>query len=1014
MPVLRPRQRNVIVDSYSSSWRLFAIRAGQLLICALLLSGGPILAQQFPVRHYNVEDGLAHSIVGAIFQDKKGYIWFGTAGGLSRFDGYRFTNYGKDDGLPSAVVTAITEDAKGQLWIGTTGGIARLIDDPNETSPAQANAPADKRKKFVSYWIGTTDNSNAVSAVLFDKNGTLWCTSDEIYHSAPDANSQLKFEVAITHKGGWTTFRSFVDSRGRLWFGLLHELIEFVDGRVITYGTADGLPMDQSYSREAPTIFNEQIVSIAEDSQGRMYVANRRNLFEFIPSEKSNEPRGRLRKLAFSLPVDREIRALTADSQQRLCIGTTQGLFRYSTDKEGGTMAESLTDSYIIALTQDRDGNLWAGTNWGVYKSSSDFLVSFTKADGMADEDVSSIIEGPRGTIYASTQRSGVFAIRDGKVAPIKASQWSSFGQFISVLRRDRRGNYWVAARDGLYLFNGPELDFRHGKKIASGLGHAWYEDPQGRIWCGGNDPALYVLDPKQSDRSVFQRIPLDKTPKGHTLDALHCAISDRSGEMWFGWQADLGRYRNGKVELIDPPTGLAELLPRSFLMDSRGWLWIGTADSGILMTKDPAAEHPQFVSYPVGDTVWSLVEDEFGRIYFNAPKGFDRLDPATGEIHHFNRHAGVMMKDGQGSIWMSRAGGVARLNPHLEPPPVAPPPVYFSHLEVAGEELPLPERGTRQLGRLDLSANNLVIEFLSLNFQAEHEVRYQHKFEGDRDWSAPSEQRALNFERLAPGSYRLLVRAISAEGHVNDQPSVLEFRILLPLWQRWWFIALVLSLLTAGIFALYRVRIRQIVAMEKIRHQVATDLHDDVGSGLAQIAILSEVAKRDSSPATSSMLAEVAEIARSTRDSMSDLVWAIDPRKDSLVDLVQRMRQASFNLLEADGVRVDFHAPADKEIEQTGLAPDRRRHLLLIFKEAITNVARHAGASRVQVDISVAPGKLRLKISDDGGGFDLTAQGNGHGLHSLGQRAEELSAELEIESSPGKGTSVQVTVPIK
>src|SRR5260370_26480494 len=122
-------------------------------------------------------------------------------------------------------------------------------------------------------------------------------------------------------------------------------------------------------------------------------------------------------------------------------------------------------------------------------------------------------------------------------------------------------------------------------------------------------------------------------------------------------------------------------------------------------MTKDPAAEHPQFVSYPVGDTVWSIVEDEFGRIYFNSAKGFDRLDPATGEIHHFTTLAVPMMRDRQGNIWMSSNGDMDKLNPRLEPPAVAPPPVYFSHLEVAGDELALPERGTQHIGQLDLSA---------------------------------------------------------------------------------------------------------------------------------------------------------------------------------------------------------------------------------------------------------------------------------------------------------------------
>src|SRR5439155_1175317 len=138
-------------------------------------------------------------------------------------------------------------------------------------------------------------------------------------------------------------------------------------------------------------------------------------------------------------------------------------------------------------------------------------------------------------------------------------------------------------------------------------------------------------------------------------------------------------------------------------------------------------------------------------------------------------------------------------------------------------------------------------------------------------------------------------------DGLANAEPSVMELEILPPIWQRWWFIGLVACVLFAGTFGLYRIRVTQIVAMERIRRQVATDLHDDVGSGLAQIAILSEVAKRETTPDGKNMMTEVADLARSMRDSMSDIVWAVDPRKDSLSDLVQRMRQVTFNLLEAE-----------------------------------------------------------------------------------------------------------------
>ncbi len=312
-------------------------------------------------------------------------------------------------------------------------------------------------------------------------------------------------------------------------------------------------------------------------------------------------------------------------------------------------------------------------------------------------------------------------------------------------------------------------------------------------------------------------------------------------------------------------------------------------------------------------------------------------------------------------------------------------------------------------------SRNNLLIEYVGISFQGENVLRYQYKLEGvDKDWNAPTELRTVNYVRLASGPYRFLVRAINQEGQMSAEPAIMQFYILPPIWQRWWFVSLVAIVIVASGLLLHRLRVRQIAAVERIRRQVATDLHDDVGSGLAQIAILSEVAKRQATSTGDGLLTEVAELARSMRESMSEILWAVDPRKDHLSDLMQRMRQAAFNLLEADGLPVQFQAPDDTELERVGLRPDQRRQLLLIFKETLTNVARHAHAQRVQVEVKLVASGLHLKIQDDGRGFDVQSNSSGQGLRSLRQRAEALHAQLVVTSQPARGTTVELTMPLK
>jgi signal transduction histidine kinase len=313
----------------------------------------------------------------------------------------------------------------------------------------------------------------------------------------------------------------------------------------------------------------------------------------------------------------------------------------------------------------------------------------------------------------------------------------------------------------------------------------------------------------------------------------------------------------------------------------------------------------------------------------------------------------------------------------------------------------------------LPASKDNLLIEFVAPCFRDERDLAYQYRLDGvDENWSPPSPMRSVNYAHLAPGSYRFAVRAVLPAGGVSATPATFAFRIARPAWQQPWFVAL-LALAAAGIaYALHRSRVQRILALEGIRTQIATDIHDDMGSGLSQIAILAEVAKREPDARARGHMEEVARLARTLRDSMSDIVWAVDPRRDRFGDLVQRMRQAAFNLLEAEGLRVEFRAPSDDALEGLDLAPDRRRHLLLVLKESLSNVARHAHASEVAIEIRVDRGFLHLSIRDDGRGFDPVATTSGHGLSSLRQRAAKLGGTIQIDSRPGGGTRIDLAVP--
>src|SRR5207244_1730175 len=266
------------------------------------------------------------------------------------------------------------------------------------------------------------------------------------------------------------------------------------------------------------------------------------------------------------------------------------------------------------------------------------------------------------------------------------------------------------------------------------------------------------------------------------------------------------------------------------------------------------------------------------------------------------------------------------------------------------------------------------------------------------------------------------------SEGTASPRPATLAFVILRPAWQRWWFLSLAGLLSGALAYAMYRYRLERLLEMERIRTRIATDLHDDIGSSLTQIAIMSEVARQQAGACERAgcslgrhqrlmePLARIADLSRGLVDSMSDVVWAINPRRDHLSDLAYRMRRFASDVFSARDIELGFSAPS--QLTHASLGAVVRREVFLVFKESVNNIARHSKCQRVEITLEMEGSRLLLKVSDDGTGFDLTGAGDGgqasgHGLTSMEHRARSLGGSLRVVSQPGGGTCILVEVPL-
>ena len=291
----------------------------------------------------------------------------------------------------------------------------------------------------------------------------------------------------------------------------------------------------------------------------------------------------------------------------------------------------------------------------------------------------------------------------------------------------------------------------------------------------------------------------------------------------------------------------------------------------------------------------------------------------------------------------------------------------------------------------------------------------FEYRLDGvESEWRSVSANEAIRYAGVPVGSHPLLVRVRDVFGRVGPEQRLLIIHVAGPIWQRWWFYAIGASIISLGIWLWSRYRLRQALKFQAVRNRIASDLHDEVGSSLSSITIGSQLASQlsgDENEQVKKLMDRIGETSSESLRSMSDIVWAIDPKNDEGDALVKRMRRIAQELLESKGIDVSFSVSGG--VEELKLPMNGRKELVLIYKEAVHNASKYSGAELVQVSLHRRNGMLALSVKDDGKGFDLSLHPDGHGLGSMQRRAKALGGELELKSAPGFGTFVSIEVDL-
>jgi signal transduction histidine kinase len=504
----------------------------------------------------------------------------------------------------------------------------------------------------------------------------------------------------------------------------------------------------------------------------------------------------------------------------------------------------------------------------------------------------------------------------------------------------------------------------------------------------------------------------------------------DPQGNVWMGlFRNGLYRYDGRAFRLFGKKDGIPGGTINALLASESG-LWIASSGGGLGRIENTRDESPRIEIYDktrglASNTVQCLVEDNQHAIYAGTGRGLDRLDPKTGHIRHFSTGDGLgrglftsSVRDHSGSLWFATTQGLSKLTPEAARPRFAPR-VFITDLRLGGVGWPVSQVGETRVAPLELkpSQNQLQVEFVGLDFDPGDVLRYSYKLEGvDADWSPPRLQQSVNYASLSAGKHRFLVKAVTAEGTESETPAEVDFKVLPPVWKRWWFESLSAALVVGLVFGAHRYRVAQLVNLERVRTAIATDLHDDIGASLSQIAILSEVARVGASgrQPPGEPLERVAVLAREVVDSMADIVWSIRSEPHGMDSLIARMRQFALDLLGSRSI--EFQLRTSSGVNDIELSLQERRQLLLMFKEAVHNAARHSNCTSVVAEFKVLHRELVLTVTDNGDGLKRESSGpkasGGMGLPSMRSRAESMGGHMQLISEPGSGCTVTVHVP--
>jgi signal transduction histidine kinase/ligand-binding sensor domain-containing protein len=948
---------------------------------------------QYTRTTWTQEHGLPQDTIRAITQTLDGYLWVGTDEGLARFDGYEFAVFNKAKGnLPSNSITALAAAEDGALWIGTSEGLAEY-----------------RNGRFRLYTVRDGLPDNEVSSLYEDHSGTLWIVAG-VYLSRLEKGKFTNFtpgaELPITAA---RVIRE--DGHHGLWVAGFTAIVKMTGEDFTTV-------MDSA------TLKGQIVTAMVTDRNGHLWIGGSTGLIERWPD-------GRIRRYTTrdGLP-DAFVHAVWIDRDGNIWAGTNLGIARLSGDRWTTLHDDASSRDLVRCLFEDREGDLWVGSNNGLTRFRDTMFVAYGKSEGLPSDEPNAVFQDHAGRLWVGFHDSGLLMI-SGRETRVFTTRDGLPNNEIFSIHETAGGDLLIGARGGMVrLHDGRFSTFVPRDPLARVNVFDALEDGRGNIWMA--TPGGLLEQTAGQTRVVIPGAPI-------LASSTVTLCFGQGGVLWAGSYAKgLWRIQGDSIRQYSTADGLSSDQIRSMNFDSDGTLWIGTFGGGLNAFRDGRFRHYTAANGLLSDNLGDVMEDD-GSLWLSTTRGICRIEKR--QLREFDEGRRKMLEptnygteDGlrsaqcspsypiggggyrtaDGRLWFTTTRGLAVYNPGAQKQSVLPPVVHIAEMAVNGQPLELVPNQ-----RLSPNPGYLQIRYTAIHLAAPEEVRYFYRMEGlDHDWVRAGTRRAINYNNLGHGDYRFMVKAELAGGLTGD--ASYAFTILPQFYETPWFRLLATMLLAAASWAVFRLRMRQIrsrfaLVLEE-RARLAREIHDTLAQGFvgisSQLDAVAICMPDESSPARRYL-----DLARRmARHSLTEARRSVMDLRASMLegqDLPSALSSGTRMWTAGSGVDVDI------EVSGTpGALPEQyEQHLLRIAQEAVTNALKHAAATEISIKLHMEAHKLCLRVVDNGQGFEqdgVFASLGGHfGLIGMRERAERLGGELTLASEPGKGTEVEVRVPL-